>query len=672
MCRAVSTTASLESSKKLAFAKNVNTKQPRPKVKVVSVFRGMTVQQLATAMDRTVDHVFECFLYITNTSAYDSPDSAIDDIDVLKEVVRKCGLKCQVASAKKIDPTSTEASGQDRDVYPRAPADPSACQRRPPVVTIMGHVDHGKTTLLDTLRKSNRVEQEFGGITQHIGAFSVQMKSGDTITFLDTPGHAAFSAMRNRGAQVTDIVVLVVAADDGVMPQTLECIQHAHNAGVPIIVAINKVDKREADIQRVLLELQTHGLVCEALGGEVISVPISALKGSNMEALQDAILTQADLLDIKSDSAGVAEGRVLEARTDPGRGKLATVLVQRGTLCPAAYLVAGTAYGKVRAMFDEHGHSVGSISPGTAAEIAGWRELPSPGDLLLEVESEQRMKEVIDTRLAREQAKLAGETAEAVKKKQAEHLVGYQKLLQQRLQMGLKTYRRIKTDAKEKETAKEGSARPILSIVLKGDVDGSVEAILDVLNTYEPHLCDLDIITYGIGPVTPNDIEMASAFAGIILAFNVPVTNAVSDEATTKGITIRKHNIIYKLVDDVKDLLTARLPATLVEKTVGEAAVQKVFQVTEGKRKVSVAGCRCIKGTLEKRLQFKLLRGDTVVHTGPLCSLKHFKNEVGTIKNEMECGMSFENRSLDMQVGDIVVCYELVEEKPSISWDLPF
>ncbi|KAK3599626.1 hypothetical protein CHS0354_029082 [Potamilus streckersoni] len=633
--------------------------------KIIPVYKGMTFMDLARATERSIDDVFEAAMLVDDSLDFEDHHAVVPDVNMAVQINRKLGYKSEIKTISTSKPTKLHCA----DITRQPPPDPADLVKCPPVVTIMGHVDHGKTTLLDALRKSNVVAQEFGGITQHIGAFSVKLSSGESITFLDTPGHAAFSAMRARGAQVTDIIVLVVAADDGVMQQTVESIQHARQANVPIIVAINKIDKREADLEGTKRMLLAQNIVLEDLGGEVQAVPISALKGTNLDQLQEAIVTQAELMELKADPKGLVEGRVVEAKTDPGRGKLVTALIKRGTLRKGDVLVAGTAWAKVRSMFSDKGKILQEAAPSTPVEIIGWKELPSAGDEILQVESEQVAKSVVEYRSNKDQDVKIEEDALAIEKKREAHETIYQKELRARQAQGFRISRK-QGGKKPKEWVP--STEIVLSFVLKGDVDGSVEAIMDVLDTYEDGRCRLDLIHYGIGNITETDVQLAQSFNGIVYGFNVEVPSKIAEMAKNMNVPIQLHKVIYKLFDDMKENLSKKLPILEVQEIVGEAKVLQAFKVTEGKKKVSVAGCRCIKGLLNKKLVFNIVRDGKVIHSGKLASLKHHKNEVESIKVDVECGISFENFQDDFQVGDEIHCSALKETKQEVKWDLGF
>ncbi|XP_025105138.1 translation initiation factor IF-2, mitochondrial-like isoform X2 [Pomacea canaliculata] len=564
----------------------------------------------------------------------------------------------------------TTKEKEQGDVERQPPPDPAVLVRRPPIVTIMGHVDHGKTSLLDQLRHSNIVDQEFGGITQHIGAFSVRLPTGESICFLDTPGHAAFTAMRARGAQLTDIIILVVAADDGVLQQTIESIHHARDAGVPIIVAINKIDKPEADIERTKHMLLEQQLVLEEFGGDVQAVPISALTGANIDLLQEAIVTQAEIMQLKGDPVGLIEGRIVEAKVDSRRGKLATAVIQRGTLKRGTYLVAGTAWAKVRGMFDDTGRPLQEAPPSTPVEILGWKELPSAGDEVLEVTSETTLKRVIDWRQQQTELRKLEQDQVVINEHREEQKQQHREAMRQRREAGFNWARKNPGPRpKEAIIAHEG---PQFSLVLKGDVDGSLEAILDTLDTYNSKKCRLDLIHYGVGSITESDVELAEAFKGEIFGFNVEVPAAVSKLALSKQVPIRIHKVIYHLFDDLRKRISSHLPILEEEDVIGEAKVLQVFHVTEGRNKISVAGCRCTKGILNKKKNFKVLRMDEVIYQGEIKSLKHFKVEVESIKMDRECGINVDDPNLEFQVGDVIICYDVREMEQDIDWQPHF
>ncbi|KAH7971704.1 hypothetical protein HPB52_002361 [Rhipicephalus sanguineus] len=644
----------------------------KPKSPVVKVWKNITVADLAKVAERPIDDIYEAILLVENASQYDHDDCAIDDTDILFLILKRLGLRGQIVAP----PEQQSPKKEIQDAVRRPPPDPSVLVPRPPVITIMGHVDHGKTTLLDSLRNTNVVDQEFGGITQHIGAFTVKLPGKDRITFLDTPGHAAFSAMRERGAMATDIVVLVVAADDGVMEQTVESIRYAREANgkyaplVPIIVAINKMDKPTADIENAKRGLIVHGIQMDDEGGDTQYVCISALKGTNLDKLTETILTQAELMEIKADPKGPVEGVVIESMTDQHRGKLSTALVQRGTLRKGAYLVAGLAWAKVRGMFDEWGKPVQSAPPGTPVQVIGWRSLPSAGDVIIEVESEKRAQQVAHWRESQMQAEKDVEEYKAIQQKVQQHLEQYKAELEQRRAMGIRKKRKRLTNREKEYTVDD---TPCLPIVVKGDVDGSVEAVLDLLDTYHSHQkCRLDIIHYGVGPVSESDVELAQPFNGVVYAFHVPVLGAAASLAEEGNLDIRSYNVIYHLVDDIKKELGKRLPLLDVDDVHGEALVQQEFLINDGRKKIPVAGCKCTKGTLRKNALYKVVRNSEVIHSGPLVSMRHLKNEVESIKKDVECGLMFQDPNVRFQHGDILVCYSIKQVPQETDWDPGF
>ncbi|WP_416065089.1 translation initiation factor IF-2 [Rhizobium sp. ZK1] len=495
---------------------------------------------------------------------------------------------------------------------------------RPPVVTIMGHVDHGKTSLLDAIRHANVVSGEAGGITQHIGAYQVE-QNGQKITFIDTPGHAAFTAMRARGAQATDIAILVVAADDSVMPQTIESINHAKAAGVPIIVAINKVDKHEADPQKVRNQLLQHEVFVESMGGEVLDVEVSAKTGKNLDKLLEAILLQAEILDLKANPNRTAEGTVIEAQLDRGRGAVATVLVQKGTLRPGQIIVAGDVWGRVRALVTDKGDHVKEAGPATPVEVLGLSGTPQAGDKFAVVENESRAREISEyrQRLARDKA--------------AARLSGQRGSLEQMM------------------TQLQATGVKEFPLVIKGDVQGSIEAIAGALEKLGTDEVRARIVHSGAGGITESDISLAEASSAAIIGFNVRANTQARQFAEREGIEIRYYNIIYDLVDDVKAAMSGLLSPERRETFIGNAEILEVFNITKvGK----VAGCRVVEGKVERGAGVRLIRDNVVVHEGKLKTLKRFKDEVAEVPMGQECGMAFENYE-DMRVGDVIECFRV-------------
>jgi translation initiation factor IF-2 len=503
---------------------------------------------------------------------------------------------------------------------------------RPPVVTIMGHVDHGKTSLLDAIRQANVVSGEAGGITQHIGAYQVTAPNGLPVTFIDTPGHAAFTAMRARGAKVTDIVILVVAADDGVMPQTIEAISHAKAAKVPMIVAINKIDKPDAKAERVRAELLQYEVQVETMGGDVLEVEVSALKRMNLDKLLESIALQAELLDLRANPDRAAEGTVIEARLDRGRGPVATVLVQRGTLSVGNIVVAGSQWGRVRALLDDKGQHHASAPPSMPVEVLGFSGAPEAGDRVAVVETEARAREITEYRERQKRDKAAARGGSA------------------------------RGSLADMMTQLKTAGRKEFPLVIKGDVQGSVEAIIAALDKLGTDEVAARIVHAGVGGISESDISLAEASNAAVIGFNVRAYKEAAEAAERAGIEIRYYNIIYNLVDDVKGAMSGLLAPTLREDMLGNAEILEVFNISKvGK----VAGCRVTDGRVERGASVRLIRDKVVVHEGKLSTLKRFKDEVKEVVVGQECGMAFENYQ-DMRAGDVIECYRVEEIKRSL------
>ena len=513
-----------------------------------------------------------------------------------------------------------------------APDEPANLQPRAPVVTIMGHVDHGKTSLLDAIRSTEVAAGEAGGITQHIGAYQVTSPSGGRVTFIDTPGHAAFTAMRARGAKITDIVVLVVAADDGVMPQTVEAIHHAKAAKVPIIVAINKIDKPDAKPERVRTELLQHEIQVESLGGDVLELEVSAKQKTNLDKLVDMIALQAEVLELRANPSRPAEGTVIEARLDRGRGPVATVLVQRGTLKPGDIVVAGSEWGRVRALMSDTGHSVVAAGPSMPVEVLGFNGTPEAGDRLAVVDTEARAREIADYRDRQKRDKMAA--------RQTGMRGSLEQMMNQLKTSGLKEF----------------------SLVIKGDVQGSIEAILGALEKLSTDEVAARIIFAGAGGITESDVTLAEASGAVIIGFNVRAHKEAREAAEQAGIEIRYYDIIYNLVDDVKKAMSGLLPPTLRETMLGNATIVEIFKVS---KVGNIAGCRVTDGTVERGANVRLIRDNVVVHQGKLSQLKRFKDDAREVAAGQECGMAFENYQ-DMKAGDVIECYRVESVQRSL------
>jgi translation initiation factor IF-2 len=504
---------------------------------------------------------------------------------------------------------------------------------RPPVVTIMGHVDHGKTSLLDAIRKTNVVKGEAGGITQHIGAYQVTSPLGGKITFIDTPGHAAFTAMRARGARVTDIVVLVVAADDGVMPQTIEAINHAKAAQVPLIVAINKIDKPEAKPERVRTELLQHDVQVESMGGETLEIEVSAKAGTNLDKLLEMIQLQSEILDLKANPDRAAEGTVIEAKLDRGRGPVATVLIERGTLKQGDIVVAGSEWGRVRALINDQGEQANSAAPSVPVEVLGFNGAPEAGDRMAVVENEAKAREITAyrVRLKRDKAAARGGS-------QGRSLVELMK------------------------AAKDSAGRKEFPLIIKGDVQGSVEAIAASVEKLGNDEVRARVLHTGVGGVTESDITLAQATGAVVVAFNVRAHKEAREAAERSSVEIRYYSIIYDLVDDVKQAMSGLLAPTMRETMMGNAEIKQVFNIT---KVGNIAGCVVTDGKVERGMGVRLIRDNVVIHEGTLKTLKRFKDEVKEVVSGQECGMAFTNYE-DMRAGDVIECFRTEEVKRSL------
>ncbi|WP_026607253.1 translation initiation factor IF-2 [Methylocapsa acidiphila] len=577
----------------------------------------ITIQELANRMsERGVD-----VIKLLMKQGQMAKITDVIDADTAQLIAEELGHTVKRVAESDVEEGLFDAPDTDEQLLPR-----------PAVVTIMGHVDHGKTSLLDAIRHANVVSGEAGGITQHIGAYQITAPNGALVTFIDTPGHAAFTAMRARGAKVTDVVVLVVAADDGVMPQTAEAIAHARAANVPIIVAINKIDKPDAKPERVRSELLQHEVQVESLGGETLEVEVSATKNINLDKLLDLIALQAELLDLKANPLRPAEGTVIEARLDKGRGPVATVLVQRGTLKVGDVIVGGSQWGRVRALLDDKGETVLEAGPSTPVEVLGFSGSPEAGDRVAVVESEARAREITEyrERQKREKAAVRGTLARG----------SLADMMSQ-----LKT-----------------AGRKEFPLVIKGDVQGSVEAIISTLEKLNTDEVAARVIHAGVGGVTESDITLAEASHAAVIGFNVRAHKEARALAEQSGIEIRYYNIIYNLVDDVKAAMSGLLAPTLREEMLGNAEVLEVFNISKvGK----VAGCRVTDGTVQRGAHVRLIRDNVVVHEGKLSTLKRFKDEVKEVVAGQECGMAFENYQ-DMRQGDVIECYNVHEIKRSL------
>jgi len=585
--------------------------EPKEKlIREVTIPEAITIQELANRMaERAVDVIR---MLMKQGAMHKITD--VIDADTAQLIAEELGHTVKRVAASDVEEGLFDVVDDSTDTEPRSP-----------VVTVMGHVDHGKTSLLDALRHANVVSGEAGGITQHIGAYQVTAPGGQKITFIDTPGHAAFTAMRARGAKVTDIVILVVAADDGVMPQTIEAINHAKAAKVPMIVAINKIDKPEAKPERVRTELLQHEVQVESFGGDVVDVEVSAKNKTNLDKLLEMISLQAELLDLKTNASRPAEGTVIEAKLDRGRGPVATVLVQRGTLRVGDIIVAGAEMGRVRALISDQGDTIEEAGPSVPVEVLGFNGPPEAGDRLAVVENEARARQVTSYRAHQKRENAAASAS------------GMRGSLEQMMSQ-LKT-----------------TGRKDFPLIVKADVQGSLEAILGSLEKLGTDEVAARILHAGVGGISESDVTLAEGFNAAIIGFSVRANKEAAAAAKRNGIEIRYYNIIYDLVDDVKKAMSGLLAPTLRETMLGNAEILEVFNISKvGK----VAGCRVTDGTVERGANVRLIRDNVVVHEGKLSTLKRFKDEVKEVQSGQECGMAFENYG-DMRVGDVIECYRV-------------
>jgi translation initiation factor IF-2 len=585
--------------------------QPQVKqVRDVVIPDTITVQELANRMaERAADVVKELMKQGIMATVTQSIDAETAEL-----VTLEFGHKVQRVSESDVEEGLTGSVDSEADLRPR-----------PAVVTVMGHVDHGKTSLLDAIRATDVASGESGGITQHIGAYQIETKSGNLITFIDTPGHEAFTEMRLRGANTTDIVVLVVAADDSVMAQTIEAINHAKAAGCPVIVAVNKCDKPEAQPQRVRNDLLQHEIITEDFGGEVLCVDVSAHTGMGLDKLEEAIMLQAELLELRANPDRPAEGTVVEAKVERGRGSVATVLVQRGTLNVGDIFVAGAESGRVRALLNERGQQLKQALPGQPIEILGLNGTPMSGDMFVVVESESRAREIAEYRKRRIRDKEAAVTARG--------------------------------SVEQMLTAIAAGEAEELPIVIKTDVHGSLEAIRAAFEKLATEQVRVRILTGGVGAISESDVSLAAASNAMVIGFNVRAIPQARDLAKRDGIEIRYHSIIYELIDEVKGAMGGLLSPEQQESFIGYAEIRQVFSVSkQGK----VAGCMVTEGIIKRGCKVRLLRDNVVIHEGSLKTLRRFKDEVRDVRESMECGMAFDNYS-DIQEGDMIECFEVKE-----------
>ena len=603
--------AAMKRKQERARQKAMGQMQEREKVvRDVQVPEAIVVSELANRMAERVAEVVKALMKMGMMVT----QNEVIDADTAELIVEEFGHKVVRVSDADVEDVINEVTDAETDLKPR-----------PAVVTIMGHVDHGKTSLLDAIRDTKVTAGEAGGITQHIGAYQVETKRGDVISFLDTPGHAAFTSMRSRGAQVTDIVVLVVAADDAVMPQTVEAINHAKAANVPMIVAINKIDRAEANSDKVRTDLLQHEVIVEKLSGEVQDVEVSAINGTGLDELLEAIALQAEILELTANPARAAQGAVIEAQLDVGRGPVATVLVQRGTLQQGDIFVVGEQWGKVRALINDQGKRVETAGPSVPVEVLGLNGTPEAGDVLNVVETEAQAREIADYRIA------------VAKEKRAT--------------AGASTLEQMMAKAKEDENVSE------LQILVKADVQGSAEAIIQAMEKIGNEEVRVRVLHYGVGAITNTDVSLAEASNAPVIGFNVRANASARQVASQKGVEVRYYSVIYDLVDDVKAAASGLLSAEIRENFIGYAQIKEVFKVSGvGK----VAGCIVTEGVARRSAGVRLLRDNVVIHEGTLKTLKRFKDEVPEVQSGQECGMAFENYE-DIRNDDVIEIFERQE-----------
>lgn len=603
--------AAMKRKQERARQKAMGQMQEREKVvRDVQIPEAIVVSELANRMAERVAEVVKSLMKMGMMVT----QNEVIDADTAELIVEEFGHKVVRVSDADVEDVINEIKDSENDL-----------KSRPAVVTIMGHVDHGKTSLLDAIRNTKVTAGEAGGITQHIGAYQVETKRGDIISFLDTPGHAAFTSMRSRGAQVTDIVVLVVAADDAVMPQTIEAINHAKAANVPMIIAINKIDRAEANPDKVRTDLLQHEVIVEKLSGEVQDVEVSAINGTGLDELLEAIALQAEILELNANPDRAAQGAVIEAQLDVGRGPVATVLVQRGTLRRGDIFVVGEQWGKVRALINDQGNRVDIAGPSVPVEVLGLNGTPEAGDVLNVVDTEAQAREIADYRI------------EVAKEKRAT--------------AGASTLEQMMAKAKEDENVSE------LQILVKADVQGSAEAIVQAMEKIGNDEVRVRVLHYGVGAITNTDVSLAEASSAPVIGFNVRANTSARQVANQKGVEVRYYSVIYDLVDDVKAAASGLLSAEIRENFIGYAQIKEVFKVSGvGK----VAGCIVTEGVARRSAGVRLLRDDIVIHEGTLKTLKRFKDEVPEVQSGQECGMAFENYD-DIRNNDVIEIFERQE-----------
>ncbi len=601
-----------EEKKEKKVEKKIEKKKEEEEIKILTIPEVITVRELADMLDVSPNDIIAKLL---KRGILATINQGVDP-NVAVEIAEEYGYLAEVKKEE-----------EEKEEIEKEETVSENLQPRPPIVVIMGHVDHGKTTLLDTIRRSNIAAKEKGGITQHIGAYMVETPDGKKITFLDTPGHEAFTSLRARGAKVTDIAVLVVAADDGVMPQTIEAINHAKAFNVPIIVAVNKIDKPNADPMKVRRELSEHGLIPEDWGGDTIFVDVSAKTGQNVDQLLEMILLLADILELKADPTKRAKGTVIESKLDRHRGPVATVIVQEGTLRVGDIFVAGATYGRVRAMFNDRGERLKEAPPSTPVEILGFEDLPDPGDTLVVVESEKKAKQIAEQRREKKEQKVVtGFKLEELFKK---------------IQEG---------DIKE------------LNVIIKADTIGSLEAIKKSLDELSTEKVNIRVIHGAVGGISENDVMLAKATNAIIIGFNTRPDPKVREVLEREKVDLRLYSVIYQVIDDIKKAMEGLLEPVEREVLLGSAEVRATFKI---KGVGTVAGCYVLDGKIVRNAKARLIRDGVVIYDGEIENVRRYKEDVQEVAKGYECGIKLRNFN-DIKVGDIIECYEMKLEKPSL------
>ena len=624
----VATTTVPTTASNTASEANVSAQAGKPDGKTLQVKPPIIVREFAKAMDIKP---FKLISELMDMGLFASMNQAIEESTAI-EIAKRHGFNLEIKRRGEQQQQQLAAAQRKREMARQIVEDIKNFVPRPPIVCILGHVDHGKTTLLDTIRNSNVVAGEAGGITQHTAAYQVSTSSGKKITFLDTPGHAAFSKMRERGANVTDIAILVVAADDGFMPQTDEALNFAQKAGVPIVVAINKMDAKGANIDRVKQQMQKRGITSEDWGGEVLCQPVSALKGENIDKLLGLVLLQAEMMELKANPKAPAEGVIIESQLEAGRGATSTVIVRSGTLKTGDVLVCGEYWCKVRALLDDKGKKINNAEPSTPAVVMGWTGAPEAGDTFTKADNDRQAKKITEEAILERKRLAAAEVAPKA------------------------------TNFEELMAAIENQDQKVFKCIVKSDVSGTVEALIACLNDIKSDKVKLEVIAGSVGQITKNDVELAATAGASIVAFNVKQENGVASYAKHKGVTFITHNIIYELINQVRDAMKNLLDPELKENKLGAAEVRALFNVSKGGK---VAGCMVTEGIVKREKLARVFRKGREIAKGRIDDIKRFKDDVSEVKAGYECGISINNFA-DFEPQDIIECFEILEIRPDL------